>query len=172
MAGACSVDGCDRPVRARGWCSLHWQRWRRTGNPEGSTASRRRDSVRHGTRRGYQLGCRCLPCAVAQSRYHKAWRSGNGARRPATVVADHIARLVESGWTKTAITRAARLGNSTVWHITSGLRGSVNGRTAAAILALEPLELTAACEDCGAASLAGGRWCWDHYQQHTRRAAA
>jgi hypothetical protein len=31
----CSVDGCDRPgTRGRGWCSLHWQRWRKHGDPE------------------------------------------------------------------------------------------------------------------------------------------
>lgn len=34
----CRVDGCDRPVRARGMCSMHWRRWARaTGrekNPE------------------------------------------------------------------------------------------------------------------------------------------
>jgi hypothetical protein len=25
----CSVDGCVRPVLARGWCRMHYQRWRR-----------------------------------------------------------------------------------------------------------------------------------------------
>ena len=24
----CSVDGCERPLRARGWCHLHYYRWR------------------------------------------------------------------------------------------------------------------------------------------------
>lgn len=27
------MDGCDRPVIARGWCKGHWQRWKRTGEP-------------------------------------------------------------------------------------------------------------------------------------------
>ncbi len=29
----CSVDGCDRRYRARGFCDLHYQRWRRHGDP-------------------------------------------------------------------------------------------------------------------------------------------
>lgn len=31
-----SIDGCDRPVVARGWCHAHWQRWRRHGEPLGT----------------------------------------------------------------------------------------------------------------------------------------
>ena len=30
----CSVAGCERLARARGWCSPHWQRWRKHGDPE------------------------------------------------------------------------------------------------------------------------------------------
>lgn len=30
----CKVTGCDAPVRnVRGWCNLHYQRWRRHGDP-------------------------------------------------------------------------------------------------------------------------------------------
>ena len=27
----CTIDGCDRPAKARGWCGMHWKRWRRHG---------------------------------------------------------------------------------------------------------------------------------------------
>lgn len=30
MARTCTVDGCDRPHRARGLCQLHWKQWRHT----------------------------------------------------------------------------------------------------------------------------------------------
>lgn len=29
----CSVDGCEKPSRSRGWCVAHWTRWRRHGSP-------------------------------------------------------------------------------------------------------------------------------------------
>jgi hypothetical protein len=30
MSSACSVAGCSDPSRARGWCGLHYKRWKRT----------------------------------------------------------------------------------------------------------------------------------------------
>lgn len=30
----CSVDGCDRRPRTRGWCNPHYLKWHRTGDPE------------------------------------------------------------------------------------------------------------------------------------------
>ncbi len=33
MNQICSIVGCDKPLRARGWCSGHWQRWRHHGDP-------------------------------------------------------------------------------------------------------------------------------------------
>lgn len=33
-ARPCTVPGCTRPTRSRGWCSMHYQRWHRHGHPE------------------------------------------------------------------------------------------------------------------------------------------
>lgn len=30
----CSIAECTKSTIARGWCSTHYERWRRTGNPE------------------------------------------------------------------------------------------------------------------------------------------
>lgn len=29
----CSIDGCDKPYQARGWCLKHYTRWKRHGDP-------------------------------------------------------------------------------------------------------------------------------------------
>lgn len=32
----CSVSGCSRQARSRGWCPRHYERWRRWGSPTGT----------------------------------------------------------------------------------------------------------------------------------------
>ena len=32
----CSIADCGKPVAGRGWCTAHWTRWRRHGDPLGS----------------------------------------------------------------------------------------------------------------------------------------
>lgn len=33
MQRTCSVEGCEKPHLARGWCGMHWARWRKWGDP-------------------------------------------------------------------------------------------------------------------------------------------
>ena len=37
----CSIDGCEKPVKSRGWCSAHWTRWSRYGDPNIVKTSKR-----------------------------------------------------------------------------------------------------------------------------------
>lgn len=30
----CSIEGCDKPASARGWCGTHWARWRSRGTTD------------------------------------------------------------------------------------------------------------------------------------------
>lgn len=31
--GVCSIEGCDKPAKGRGWCAAHWWRWKNYGDP-------------------------------------------------------------------------------------------------------------------------------------------
>lgn len=33
MARSCEIEGCGKPLVARGWCTAHWTRWKRHGAP-------------------------------------------------------------------------------------------------------------------------------------------
>ena len=40
MTRACDIPGCPKPVKARGWCAAHHQRWFRYGSPYENRAPR------------------------------------------------------------------------------------------------------------------------------------
>lgn len=41
----CDVDGCEKPARTRGWCSAHYERWRRNGDSGKAGDARSRPSL-------------------------------------------------------------------------------------------------------------------------------
>jgi hypothetical protein len=63
--------------------------------------------------------------------------TGN-ARRPAPVVRDHLAWLAAAGMTRQAITADSGISDRTLRNVLHGARPSVNGDTAALLLAVRP----------------------------------
>lgn len=62
----CTVDDCDRPAIARGWCTRHYQLWQRSGTPLGvgtpkGAAKQWLDNIAADTER---TGCRDWPFAL------------------------------------------------------------------------------------------------------------
>ena len=64
----CQVEGCDRKYLCKGYCSLHYDRARRSGDP----TITKRQPARHGTLNMYgNRGCRCDECKAAQAAYSR-----------------------------------------------------------------------------------------------------
>lgn len=86
----CKEAGCGKPAKARGWCSMHWQRWSTHGAPTGG-----------GTHKGEPMeyllkhmndGCGYpWPFATAGSPRPYASLKVNGKNQPATRVVCEIA---------------------------------------------------------------------------------
>lgn len=46
----CAIEDCSRRKHCRGWCEMHYQRWRRTGTPYGvGRLGRPRKVIKYGT---------------------------------------------------------------------------------------------------------------------------
>jgi hypothetical protein len=67
---ACAVEGCDRGVKGRGYCGMHYQRWAKSGDPGGPQAR-------------YRNGCSIDGC--------------DGPHEASGMCARHYRRWVQSG---------------------------------------------------------------------------
>lgn len=105
----CSIPGCGSKMLARGWCSKHYQRWKRMGDPE---MSLRREAG---------------PCIVAgcevegdgghgfcAKHYRRAYRHGD-ATATSRIVGDDEARFESYLSVGTAPGHAAELGECWLW---------------------------------------------------------
>lgn len=66
---SCSIPGCSRPVYGKGWCKLHWQHWRRNGDPLVAL----RTYERHGKRDAPEYGvwrAMLRRCSSPKDRYY------------------------------------------------------------------------------------------------------
>lgn len=103
MKRCCSVEGCNRPVCARGWCSMHWQRWRDRGDPNAPARIRwdGRCNVCGAPPAEVTPSARmCRPC---QARRAREWRASN--REHARTKAAEWARIAHRRRRQAAIQR-------------------------------------------------------------------
>lgn len=83
MERTCSIDGCDKPYGARGWCAAHYSVWYAHGTPTPPPI----ECVDCGADLGRPQGSkeRCSPCAYErvkiQSRARSARLTAEGANR-------------------------------------------------------------------------------------------
>lgn len=113
LVGTCSVDGCGKPVKARGWCAAHYQRW-----------VRYRDSSTDSQRHAVVAKCSVEKCEKrSESRgfcaaHYKAWRrhgdptikKNNSIRRPCS--AEGCLRLTTRTYCNAHETRLRRYGDA------------------------------------------------------------
>lgn len=79
----CSLDGCDRPHAALGFCSMHVQRWRKHGDPGPA------DPIRKRGRKCSIPGCdRKHNARGLCNQHYERWRI-TGDVRPETPIAPH-----------------------------------------------------------------------------------
>lgn len=107
----CTVEGCERDVHARGYCSMHWKRWRKHGDATVVLASvkpRLHDCCTvDGCARPHRARGLC------DSHYSTWQRHGDAGREARTVE--------ERWWEKVAITEGC-------WLWTASLDGNGYGR--------------------------------------------
>jgi hypothetical protein len=70
----CSIPSCGRPVRTRGWCNRHYQRWLRLGDPKGERKLWDGNCVDCGATEVSKSSRRCRACTTQKAR---DWRARN-----------------------------------------------------------------------------------------------
>ena len=70
----CSIEGCERSVIARGWCSAHYQRWKAHGDPTGGRVSPLKWPDNLLTRMEHQPnGCIWFTGQISAAGYGRVW---------------------------------------------------------------------------------------------------
>lgn len=54
----CSIEGCNKPAKGRGWCGMHYDRWRQYGDPSMVRTPMRQGPLRHRATTQLETPCR------------------------------------------------------------------------------------------------------------------
>lgn len=69
----CSIDGCEKPRKSRGWCVNHYMKWKRTGTPEGAPRKQTPESRFAGKYQVNNDGCWAWTDALSPGGYGHFW---------------------------------------------------------------------------------------------------
>jgi hypothetical protein len=147
----CNIEGCSKPVLARNWCTIHYRRWRKHGDPHGAPKPPPKQcSIDGCTRVHLSRGW----CGLHYGRWAKHGDpNAIPARdlRPKTCTVEGCDKPTTGyGWCLTHYTRWRNTGDPV------GLR-----RTPAEVCCI------AGCENVGTNS-SGLGWCAKHYARYSR----
>lgn len=94
--------------------------------------------LRHGSKAGYQRGCRCEACRAANREYMRIYRGGLKPAVYADPPTAHVHALLESGWKQVDLSRASGISCRTISTISNSRVKRVWTKTANALLAIKP----------------------------------
>ena len=112
----CSIPGCGKPHLARGWCSAHWTRWKRHGDPllgghrrprrpEGMTLDQVVDFELARARRD-DSGCLIAACSTNAQGYPNVRINGRNRSLPRLVLERKLGRpLLPGSYTTREVVR-------------------------------------------------------------------
>ena len=128
----CSIDGCDRPYRARGYCATHWWRWKHKGDPLWTRDQGWPDHCTAGGCERTDMQSR-LYCRM---HYHRMYRTGSLEvgrvlrKERGTCVVDGCVEIDAGplGYCSKHLARVQRHGSADIILVPAPLTAEANGR--------------------------------------------
>lgn len=93
----CSIAGCDRPARSRGWCPMHYSRWQRNGDPEVGRGLRGSPEKRFWAKVQKTDGCWEWTAGLANGGYGAFWLAGRRYVKAHRFAYEHLVGPIPEG---------------------------------------------------------------------------